>query len=115
MAYSAEKTLPVAWLDEKVKSKMKHPSDMLMPRFELMLLVTRGPTCYQLDNRVARERERERVFCCGSFYLFISLFLHPTNIYVKSLQATSKLLLNYAEPYKTQVLDYLFKVHEWHF
>lgn len=29
---------------------------------------------------------------------------------VFNLQATSRLLVNYAEPYRSQILDYLFKV-----
>ena len=44
-------------------------------------------------------------FCAKCVLLTLSLFLYYC-------QATSRLLVNYAEPYRSQILDYLFKV-QW--
>jgi len=40
-------------------------------------------------------------------------FLQDEYMHMSTIQATSKLLINYPEPQRSHILDYLFKVMEW--
>lgn len=55
-----------------------------------------------------QDKRRHTVF----FFLFF-IFCHnvmKNSLTVRCFQATSRLLVNYQEPYRSQILDYLFKV-----